>query len=116
MRTTLLILLIALSTACKNSDIGPHLNANLALQRTGPTTVLIKVHVKNLGARATVPLDVEVTAPSQPVIHPAPFVLNHDEARDLQTSLVGSIGLRATLTVKEAERGLTVVTKTVTLE
>jgi hypothetical protein len=50
------------------------------------------------------------------VIHPAPFVLNHQEARDLQTSLVTSNGVRATLTVKEAERGLTVVQKTATIE
>jgi hypothetical protein len=117
MRTTLLVLLIALAPACDRSQIGPRLTATIEVQRTAATAVRIKVHVKNNGDRATVPLDVEVTvAPKQPVIHPVPFVLNHQESRDLETSLVTSSSVRATLTVKEAERGLTVLTKTATLE
>ena len=117
MRTSLLVLLIALASACDHSKISPQLTTAITIQRTNPTTVLVKVHVKNDGDRATVPLDVEVTAaPRQSVIHPAPFVLNHQEARDLQTSLMTSTGVRATLTVKEAERGVTVVTKTATIE
>jgi hypothetical protein len=113
MRTTLLALLIALAPACDRAKIAPHLTTDITVQRTGPTAVLIKVHVKNEGDRGTVPLDVEVTtAPNQPVIHPAPFVLNRQEVRVLETSLATSAAVRATLTVKEAERGLTVVTKT----
>ncbi|MGA2186041.1 MAG: hypothetical protein ABSH47_23750 [Bryobacteraceae bacterium] len=117
MRIPLLVLLIALASACDRSKISPQLTTAITIQRTGATAVQIKVHLKNDGDRATVPLDVEVTAaPPRSVIHPAPFVLNHQEARDLQTSLVTSNGVRATLTVKEAERGLTVVQKTATIE
>jgi len=117
MRTTLLVLLIALGAACDSAKISPHLTTAITVQRANPTTVLIKVHVKNDGDRATVPLDVDVTtAPHQPVIHPAPFVLNHQEVRDLTASLATSTAVRATLTVKEAERGLTVATKTAAAE
>ncbi|MGA3025360.1 MAG: hypothetical protein ABSF98_11355 [Bryobacteraceae bacterium] len=121
MRTTLLVLptvlLIALGAACDRAKISPHLSADITIQRTSPAVVRIKVHVKNDGERATVPLDVEVTAgPERLVMHPVPFVLNHQETRDLETSLATSAGVRATLTVKEAERGLTVVTKTATIE
>jgi hypothetical protein len=129
MRTTLpvlpIVLLIALAAACDRSKISPQLTTAVTIQRTNPAALLVKVHVKNDGERATVPLDVEVTAePRQPsgwgppvrVIHPVPFVLNHQEARDLQTLLVTSTGARATLTVKEAERGLTVATRTATIE
>jgi hypothetical protein len=117
MRTTLLVLLIALVPACDSSKIAPHLSTDITLKRTNPTTVLIKVHVKNLGDRGTVPIDVEVsTAPRHPVIHPAPFVLNGHEVRDIETSLTASTGVSATLNVKEAERGLPVANKTATIE
>jgi hypothetical protein len=117
MRTTLLVLLLALTSACNNPDISPHLTTDITLQRINPRTVLVKVHVKNDGDRATVPIDVEVaTEARQPVIHPAAFVLNHQEVRTLETSLATTTGVRAVLTVKEAERGLMVVTKTATLE
>lgn len=117
MRTMPLALLIALTCACDSGKISPHLSTNITLQRTNPTTVLVDVHVKNDGDRGTVPIDVEVTTAShQPVIHPVPFVLNHQEVRELKTSLVTSTAVRATLTIKEAERGLTVATKTATVE
>jgi hypothetical protein len=115
--TTLLVLLMAFATACDSADIGPHLTTTIALQRTGAGATLIKVHVKNESDHATVPLDIEVTtAPGSPVMHPVPFVLNHGEVRDLQTSLATSSAVRATLIVKEAERGLIVVTKSAALE
>jgi len=113
MRTTFLMLLLALATACENSNITPHLSTDLTLRRTDPTTVSIVVHVKNDGDRGTVPIDVAVTTgATQPVIHPAAFVLNHQEVRELKTSLTTTASVQATLTVKEAERGLIVVTKT----
>jgi hypothetical protein len=111
------MLVIALTAACDSSKISPHLSADITLQRTSPAAVLIKVHVKNDGDRGTVPIDVEVTTgQQQPVIHPAAFVLNHQEVRELKTSVASSMPVRATLTVREAERGLTVVTKTASVE
>jgi len=112
MRTTLLVLLFALVAGCNNSGISPHLATDISLKRTGPTAVLITVHVKNLGSRGTVPIDVEVdTAPHQPAIHPAAFVLNHQEVRELSKSISASGAVHATLIVKEAERGRLVATK-----
>jgi len=117
MRTTLLVLLIALTSACNNADISPRLTADITLQRINPTTVLVKVHVKNDGDRATVPIDVAVTTDAHlPVIHPAAFVLNHQEVRTLATALETSAAVHATLTIKEAERGLGVVTKSATVD
>jgi hypothetical protein len=111
------MLLIGISTGCDSSKISPHLSTDITLKRTNPTTVLVKVLVKNLGDRGTVPIDVEVTtAPQNPVIHPAAFVLNHQEVRELDKSLVTSTAVRATLTVREAERGFTVATKSATVE
>jgi hypothetical protein len=120
-RAILLVTAIALLAGCDRSKIAPRLDTAIEVQRTGPTAVSIKAHVKNLHNRGTVPLDVEVTAePKQAsgwgspvrVIHPAPFVLNDRESRDLTTTLVTTTGVRATLIVKEAERGWLVVKKT----
>ncbi|MGD0619753.1 MAG: hypothetical protein ABSB67_19060 [Bryobacteraceae bacterium] len=124
-KAILLVIAMALLAACDRTKIAPRLDTAIQVQRTGPTAVLIKAHVKNLRNRGTVPLDVEVTAePKEPsgwgspvrVIHPAPFVLNDKEARDLTTTLVTTTGVRATLIVKEAERGWLVVTKTAQAE
>jgi hypothetical protein len=118
MRPTLLVLLIALTSACDSSKISPHLAVDISLRRASPTAVAIEVRVKNEGERGTVPLDVLVTtgADQRVLLHPVPFVLNRHEVRDLKTTLLASTGVRATLTVREAERGLTVVTKTASLE
>jgi len=124
-KTLALISLAFLLAACDRTKIAPALSTNLSAIRAGATSILIKVHVQNQRDTPTVPLDVEVTAqPRQPsgwgepvrVIHPAPFVLNKHEFRDLQTTLVTSAGARATLTVHEAQRGLTVAVKTATAE
>jgi len=124
-RLRLTLLALAMLASCDRSKIAPQLTATIAAQRNSPTSVLIKVHVGNERDTATVPLDVEVTAePRQPsgwgepvrVIHPVPFVLNKHESRDLQTTLVTSAGVRATLTVREAERGLIVVRTTSTTD
>jgi hypothetical protein len=120
-----LILLVFVLAACDKEKIAPRLSTGITAERTSPTSVLIKVRVQNERDTATVPLDVEVTAEprlqsgwGEPVrvIHPVPFVLNKHESRDLQTTLVTSAGARATLTVREAERGLTVVVKTATVD
>lgn len=119
-RAILFVTAIALLAACDRSKIAPRLDTAINVRRTGSTAVLIRAHVKNLHNRGTVPLDVQVVAePKQEngwgspvrVIHPAPFVLNDKEARDLTTTLVTTTGVRATLIVREAERGLLVDTK-----
>jgi len=111
--------------ACDRAKIAPELTTSLAATRTSATSVLIKVHVRNDRDTASVPLDVEVTAePRTPaawgqpvrVIHPVPFVLNKHESRDLETTMITSTGARATLSIHEAERGRSVVTKTAVVE
>jgi len=124
MRKALMMLIIVLA-ACDKEKIAPQLTAIVTARRSSPTSILIKVHVRNERDTASVPLDVEVTAEAHRptgwgetvrVIHPVPFVLNRHESRDLQTTLVTSTGARATLTVREAERGLTVVRATSTTD
>ena len=116
MRVLLAVSLIVLG-ACDRGQIGPRLTVDLRLQRSGPRDMLVRAHVKNEGDRATVPLNVTVTAGDGTLLlHPVPFVLNHGEVRDLQTSVLGPVSLKATLKVSEAERGLTVATRTATLE
>ena len=118
MTRTLALISLLLLAACDRAKIAPQLAATITAQRSSPTSVLIKIHVQNRRDTATVPLDVEVTAaPHQPagwgepvrIIHPVPFVLNKHESRDLRTTLVTSSGVRAALTIREAERGLIVV-------
>ncbi len=118
-RTTLLILLLL--SACDRSNIAPRLTTSIDVKPTDADHAALLVHVRNEKNRGTVPIDVQVTAePKTPagwgtpvtVIHPAPFVLNRQEARDIRTIVPSAGGMRFTLKVKEAERGLPVATKT----
>jgi len=77
--------------------------------------VWLMLRIKNLEDRATTPIAPEVVVQTRtgstwdkPVaqIHPAAFVLNKQEQRDIFKVLHTSAGLvRATLTVKEQENG-----------
>ncbi len=117
MRTILIAVLTVMLVSCSNPSIQPRLSTDIKMKRRDAGTVVITVHVKNDGDRATVPIDVAVTtATGQTVIHPAAFVLNHQEVRELKTSVNTAAAVQATLTVKEAERGLVVVTQTATVE
>jgi hypothetical protein len=117
----LLLLTLLLLGACDRANIAPWLSTGLDVKQAGANRAAILVHVKNEKSRGTVPIDVQVTAEPRTaagwgvpvtVIHPAPFVLNGQESRDIRALVPASSALRCTLTVKEAERGLPVATRT----
>ncbi len=120
MRRAALLTLVLLA-ACDRSNIAPRLTTSIVVKHTEANHAMILVHVKNEKNRGTVPIDVQVTAEPKTtegwgtpvtVVHPAPFVLNRKEARDIRTVVPASPAMRFTLKVKEAERGLPVTMKT----
>ena len=91
------------------------ISATLDITRKSNDIVWLMLRIKNLEERATTPIAPEVivqtrtgTTWDKPVseIHPAAFVLNKQEQRDIFKVLHTSADLvRATLTVKEQENG-----------
>ncbi|MGB6942368.1 MAG: hypothetical protein WBE37_08245 [Bryobacteraceae bacterium] len=120
---TFLLLLVALSfvlssTSCAKS---PKLDVTLSLEKQNANLIFVKVKVINTEDRATVPVALEVTGQSETngqwdksstLLHPAAFVLNRKEQREI-TKLwrVPADAARATLTVKEQERGFLLKTE-----
>jgi hypothetical protein len=120
---TFLLLLVVLSfvltfTGCAKA---PKLNVTLSIEKQNANLVFVKVKVINTEDRATVPIAIEVTGQaedkgqwdkSSTLLHPAAFVLNKKEQREI-TKLwrVPADAARATLTVKEQERGFLLKTE-----
>jgi hypothetical protein len=93
----------------------PQLDVSMSLDKPNANVVFVKVKVVNTEDRATVPIAIEVTGQSQvngqwdkagTLLHPAAFVLNRKEQREI-TKLwrVSADAARTTLTVKEQESG-----------
>lgn len=117
------LLLIVLSfvvtlTGCAKA---PKLDVTLSLDKQNADLIFVKVKVINTEDRATVPIAIEVTGQaetgghwdkSSTLLHPAAFVLNKKEQREI-TKLwrVPAEAARATLTVKEQERGFLLKTE-----
>ena len=109
---TLLPILVLLNDACAKP---PRVSATLDITRKSNDVVWIMLRIKNLEDRATTPIAPEVvtqtrsgTTWDKPVsqIHPAAFVLNKQEQRDIFKVLhTGADLVRATLTIKEQENG-----------
>jgi hypothetical protein len=85
------------------------------LDKPNPDVIFVKVKVINTEDHATVPISIEVTGQaetnghwdkSSSLLHPAAFVLNKKEQREI-TKLwrVPADAARTTLTVKEQESG-----------
>lgn len=95
------------------------ISATLDITRKSDDIVLVMLRVKNLEDHATTPLAPEVivqtrtgAAWDKPVsqIHPAAFVLNRQEQRDIFKVLhTGADLVRATFTIKEQENGRVLV-------
>ena len=93
----------------------PKISATLDISRRSNDTVLLMLRIKNLEDRATTPIAPEVIIETRsgaawdkpvPEIHPAAFVLNRQEQRDIFKVLhTGADMVRATLTIKEQENG-----------
>lgn len=93
----------------------PQLATSLDVQKQTDDLIVVKVKVANLENHATVPLNVELTGQaeknghwdkSSSLLHPAAFVLNAKEERDITKFWrTQADAVRTTLIVKEQERG-----------
>jgi hypothetical protein len=93
----------------------PQLTTSLEVQKSSDGLVLVKLKVTNLEDRVTVPIALDLTGQarmndqwSKPdtLLHPAAFVLNRKEQREI-TKLwrVQTDAVRTTLVLKEQETG-----------
>ena len=117
MKTTVIatLMLAALVVITQGCAQPPKISATLDITRRSNDIVLVMLRIKNLEDRATTPLAPEVVVQTRsgaawdkPVsqIHPAPFVLNKQEQRDMFKVLHTNADLvRATVTIKEQENG-----------
>jgi len=107
----LMIVLLALSGCAQP----PQVATSLDVQKSSDGLVLVKLKVTNLEDRVTVPIALELTGQartndqwSKPevLLHPAAFVLNRKEQREI-TKLwrVQADAVRTTLVLKEQETG-----------
>jgi hypothetical protein len=93
----------------------PQLTTSLDVQKQSGDLIVVKLKVMNLEDHATVPLNVELTGQaeknghwdkSSSLLHPAAFVLNAKEQRDITKFWrTQAEAVRTTLVVKEQERG-----------
>jgi hypothetical protein len=118
MKTFLMTLVVIGLTGCAKA---PQLDVSLSLDKQGADLIFVKVKVINTEDRATVPIAIELTGQtennghwdkSSTLLHPAAFVLNRKEQREI-TKLwrVPADAARTTLTVKEQERGFLLKTE-----
>jgi hypothetical protein len=118
MKTFLMALVVIGLTGCAKA---PQLNVSLSLDKQSADLIFVKVKVINTEDRATVPIAIELTGQtennghwdkSSTLLHPAAFVLNRKEQREI-TKLwrVPADAARTTLTVKEQERGFLLKTE-----
>jgi hypothetical protein len=112
MKTFLSLLVVIGLTGCAKP---PKLDVSLKLEKQSSGVIFVRVKVTNTENRATVPIAVEVTGQAETnghwdkpssLLHPAAFVLNKNELREI-TKLwrVSADAARTTLTVKEQESG-----------
>ena len=112
MRTFLLLLVVLSFTSCSKP---PKLDISLSLDKQSADLIFVKVKVVNTEDSATVPIAIELAGQaetnghwdkSSTLLHPAAFVLNRKEQREI-TKLwrVSADAARTTLTVKEQENG-----------
>jgi hypothetical protein len=118
MKTFLLLAAFLILTSCAKA---PKLDVSLSLEKQSADLIFVKVKVVNTEDSATVPISIEVTGQAETngqwdkvstLLHPAAFVLNKKEERDI-TKLwrVPADAARTTLTVKEQERGFLLKTE-----
>lgn len=120
MKTFLLLAVLVLMTGCATTH-SPKLDVSLSLDKQNTDLIFVKVKLVNTEDRATVPVAVEVTGQaetnghwdkSSTLIHPAAFVLNKKEQREItKVWRVPAEAARITLTVKEQERGVLLKTE-----
>ena len=111
MRTLPLLLLLALA-GCAHP---PQLSTALGVQKKSGDLILVTVKVANIENRVTVPIAIEVTGQARTgghwdkpatLLHPAAFVLNRNEQREItKVWRIQADAVRTTLVIKEQENG-----------
>jgi len=106
-----LILLLVLA-GCSRP---PELSTALSVQKKSDGVIFVTLKVANLEDRVTTPIAIEVTGEArvggqwqkaETVLHPAAFVLNRKEQREItKVWRIQADGVRTTLVVKEQETG-----------
>src|SRR5271154_5121248 len=111
-KTSLLFAIVLILTSCAHA---PKLDITLKLDKQSADLIFVRVKVVNTEDRATVPIAIELTGQAETnghwdkpgqLLHPAAFVLNKKELREI-TKLwrVPADSARTTLVVKEQESG-----------
>jgi hypothetical protein len=93
----------------------PQLSTALNMQKKSDELIFVTLRVVNLEDRVTTPIAIEVTGQVRTgghwdkpatLLHPAAFVLNRKEQRDItKVWRIQADGVRTTLVVKEQENG-----------
>jgi hypothetical protein len=105
------ILLLALA-GCAHP---PRLSTSLSIQKKSDELILVTLKVANLENSVTTPIAIEVTGQARTdghwdkpltLLHPAAFVLNRNEQREITKFWkIQADGVRTTLVIKEQENG-----------
>ena len=110
----LLLLTILLLALCGCAQ-PPQISTNVQFQKSSDGLIIVKVKITNLEDRVTVPIALELTGEArsngqwskpETLLHPAAFVLNRKEEREI-TKLwrTSADAVRTTLVLKEQETG-----------
>ncbi len=112
MKRMLLATLTLLLAGCAHA---PQLTTTLDIRKDAADLIVVKLKVVNRDSSATVPIAIEITGQaetnghwdkSSTLLHPAAFVLNGKEERDITKMWrVPADAVRTTLVIREQERG-----------
>ncbi len=108
----LLFILLLLAAGCARP---PQLSTSINIQKKSDELILVTLKVVNLENSVTTPINVEVIAQARTngrwekpdtLLHPAAFVLNRQEQREITKYWkIQADGVRTTLVIKEQETG-----------
>jgi len=112
LKLPLLLILFLAAMGCAHP---PQLATSLEFRKESDNVILLKLKVTNLEDRVTVPIAIDLTGQSETnghwdkvatLLHPAAFVLNRKEQREI-TKLwrIQADAVRTTLVVREQETG-----------
>lgn len=112
MRNLLVILPLVLLAGCARP---PQLSTTINIQKKSDELILVTLKVANMENSVTTPINVEVIAQARTnghwekpdtLLHPAAFVLNRQEQREITKYWrIKADGVRTTLVIKEQETG-----------
>lgn len=112
MKLWLIVLFVLVLAGCAHP---PQLATSLDLRKDAGGAILVKLKVTNLEDRVTVPISIDLTAESETnghwekpftLLHPAAFVLNRKEQREITKEWkIAADAVRTKLVVREQETG-----------